>query len=147
MKLKCVFSVEAAYVMAMVIFAVATIIGVAFKLRDNCVTGFVSHEAVMDAGYIEETWDRNSNTESVEDKANRQLHNIRKLSGASSKVSRYEIIGKATVELSGSKSEKEITSFVSNIEDFMRMNAVIEDWRKADNKETRDRYDSKRNRN
>lgn len=132
MRLKASFTIEASYIIAIIMFTVSTGLICAFRMRDEVVSQFVTHAASVDGAYTEEEWiERESNLSNVNGRALRRLHAVGSLSNLTVNTERSESNffeqGKSTATLSGGKNT-EITGMINDPEEYMRAKSILDDW-------------------
>jgi len=129
MKLNASFTVEAALVLSVVFLSLSTAILYAYRQRDKIFMKYVSQETAQDMSHTEEDWrpDRSNETVVVR-RANDRLKNIGRLSGFNISASRKELYEKA--EAANSFDGQTYETSISNIENYMRLMAVIMDFKK-----------------
>lgn len=119
------FTVEAAFVMSIVLLSIATTISFCFSKRDEVFKNYVAQSAAEDAANIEETWlPKESNLDNVTQRADDRLHIIGNLSGLATTATRDDLKGKAHANV----ADEQYTENIVNVENYMRYTTVIEDF-------------------
>ena len=132
MKLKASFTIEAAFVMSILIFCLLTAILFTYSRRDLIFKNYVSSQAAVDAAYTEEKWKPADDTlEEVEARANTRLHNIGRYSSSMLSASRDELNNKAAAYF----EDETYISKITDIENYMRLTSVIMDFTKTEENE------------
>ena len=132
MKLKASFTVEAAFVMSIIFFCLITAILFAYSTRDRIFKNYVSNQAAVDAAYTEEKWKpADSTLDKAEERANSRLHIIGRYSSSMLSVSRDELQNLARSNI----NDETFTAGIVDIENYMRITSVIQDFMKAEENE------------
>lgn len=119
------FTVEAAFVMSIVLLSIATTISFCFSKRDEVFKNYVVQSAAEDAANIEETWlPKESNLDNVTQRTDDRLHIIGNLSELATTAMRDDLKGKAHANV----ADEQYTENIVNIENYMRYTTVIEDF-------------------
>ena len=120
--MKAEFSIEASYVMSIVILSLAIGIRYAYSLRGAAVAGYAVQEAAIDAAHMEEEWDNGMRPEEVEANASLQLG----LVNCPGSITVEKNLGRSRSEYSGSGTFS-VEVKVNNPEDFLRSGCLWED--------------------
>ena len=123
--LKASFTIEAAFVVSIVLLSIATGILYVYVRRDSTYLGYTGQCAAMDAAYTEEDWKpESSNMSEVEKRSDYRLHILGSLMSLSTEASRDALTGRATVTV----GDRQYTGKISNTENYMRLTSVIADF-------------------
>ncbi len=124
-RLKASYTIEASYVLAITMFALASIIITAYKERSRIVMGFVTHTANEQLAYTDKKYAVDEyNKEKIEEEAVRYKNNISNLSSSVFDISLNN--NKARTILKNSVERVEVAQESYNPEDFMRMSTLME---------------------
>lgn len=126
-RLQASFTIEAAYVMAVVFMCIVTAINFAYGQRDKVLGGFVAHEVLEAASHIEQKFDEDGNDiDAVTAYAIDRLSGIGGLSGSIVEIDRSQIDIK--VNMTSASTQNDLSSKVFNPEGWMRKESVVRDF-------------------
>ena len=126
--LRCEFTIEASFIMPVILLCMMTVILYAYSCRDKVVTAFVVSEAALNEAHIEEELEDLIEDESdeylfrnaaVQSRAVSELHNIKRLNSEDIKVRTIYIYGTAATE------DKEVYITVDDTEKYLREAAAF----------------------
>lgn len=125
--LSAYMTVEATFVMIIVLAAISVCILTAFRRRDVTVAGFVNEGAASDGAYSEEIWLVDEDCiGKAEENADMQLHAIKSLEGASENIKKES--DSAQAALGGNAPQVNSSCRVNDVESYMREISLLEDF-------------------
>ena len=134
MRVGAYYTIEATYIMAILLFIVVFIISYAIKKRDEVLIGYATHEAAQWSSHIEETWDYDGDNDiDIEE------YFEKRLSGIGARSDGVYHMDKDAVAIGISDiGEIEITIKEHNPEKFMRFTTLFEGLMKGSNSHEED---------
>lgn len=126
-RLQASFTIEAAYVFAIVFFALSVMIRFAFTQRDACLAGFVLTETAQEAAHLEEKYDpEGPDPEKISEELRGRFSAISALRSGEVSVSR----GKFHAEASGesAKMSLKVQRQINDPEGMMRAATAVGDF-------------------
>ena len=130
LRLICEFSLEGAYVMAIVIFSLAVIMKHAYRMRDDVVIAYETSKACVDGAYTEDLWLRENGAKMAGERATARLHAVSRLKGQTISVEKEgsileKLTGTKAVALC-TKDERKIEISIRDPENYMRAISLLE---------------------
>ena len=124
-RLKASYTIEASYVIAITMLALAGIIITAYKERSRIVMGFIAHTANEQLAYTDKNYAKEEyNKDKIIEEAAKYKDNISNLSNSAFDINLHNDTARTILE--NSKERVEVSQESYNPENFMRMSTLME---------------------